>query len=375
MHIYKTSPKYKIFVWAVIALFYLFAISFLVYEVLGGIKNYPAFFVLIFLVMLVPVFLTIAALVQFSAYFAFYDSYFEYHKWRKTIRIEGRNLRYFSYSEGLFTVYFVKDDEQDEKSSFEEIPVSENSAEREFALPEDKEMYKFSIGIAGIKDADKILNWFYENVPCVPSGQEAKDAVSISSKYSTTSQNDVNLILAKARKIATFINWISAIFAVWCAFFPHPYRLCIELNLIVPIALLFVLHFSNGWIRFDKKGNSVYPTACLAGICPMFGLGLRLIDDYIFENSAGRFFVASAIFYAVYMILFLICQKEFSFKEKYSWFALLAYSVFFFGYSMCAVAAINCMFDFSAPVEEIVKDNGEMITVLLHKGLLGIKWY
>ncbi|MBR6912285.1 MAG: hypothetical protein IKN34_00535 [Treponema sp.] len=140
MHIYKTSPKYKIFVWAVIALFYLFAISFLVYEALGGIKNYPAFFVLIFLVMLVPVFLTIAALVQFSAYFAFYDSYFEYHKWRKTIRIEGRNLRYFSYSDGLFKVYFVKDDEQEEKSSFEEIPVSENSAEREFALPEDEAM-------------------------------------------------------------------------------------------------------------------------------------------------------------------------------------------------------------------------------------------
>lgn len=55
--------------------------------------------------------------------------------------------------------------------------------------------------------------------------------------------------------------------------------------------------------------------------------------------------------------------------------SFLAYSVFFFGYSMCAIAAINCVFDFSAPVEEIVKDNGEMITVLLHKGLLGIKWY
>ena len=75
----------------------------------------------------------------------------------------------------------------------------------------------------------------------------------------------------------------------------------------------------------------------------------------------------------IYMILFIICQKEYSFKEKYTYGALLLYSFFFFGYAMGATAAINCLFDFSVPVEEFVKENGQMIEVLIHKGLFGIK--
>lgn len=376
MRVFSIEKKYKLFCWAVISFFYLFAIGFLIYEAGSGIKNYFAYIVLIFLVMLTPAFLTLMAILQFNAYFVFYEKYFEYHKGRKTIRIEGKNLRYFSFNDGLLTIYFVKDGLHDFESAFyKEKLVPENSNERQLALPEDKELYKLMIGMAGINGRDEILSWFYENLPSLPDGQAMKDIVGINTKYNNPNPNDVNLVLAKAKKIATFINLISVIFALWCALFPYPYRLSVVLNLILPIALLAVLHFSDGWIRFDKRGNSIYPTACLAGICPMFGLGWRMLEDYTFENSAGRFFIATAIFYVAYMILFVICQKEYSFKEKYTYGALLLFSFFFFGYAMGAVAAINCLFDFSQPFEEIVKENGEMIKVLMHKGLLGIKWY
>ena len=370
------TKKHKLFVWLIISAFYLLALSFLVYEAVGGIKNYVAYFILIFLVMLVPGFLTFIAIRQFSTYFIFFDNYFEYHKGRKTIRIEGKNLRYFYFRDGLLTIYFVKDGIHDFAASFyKETLVPENSKERQLALPEDKEMYKLLIGMAGIKDSEQILVWFYENLPILPDGQAMKDIVGIMTKYNEPEPKDVNLVLAKAQKIASFINWISVIIAVWCALFPYPYRLSIELNLLLPIVILFVLHYSDGWIHFDKRGNSIYPTVCLAGICPVFGLGCRMLNDYTFEKSAGRFLIASAIFYIIYMILFIICQKEYSFKEKYTYGALLLYSLYFFGYAMAATAAINCLFDFSTPVKETVKESGQIIEVLMHKGLFGIKWY
>lgn len=246
MRTFGISKKHKIFVWSVIAVFYLLALSFLVYEAVGGIKNYVAYFILIFLVMLVPGFLTFIAIRQFSSYFVFYDNYFEYHKGRKTIRIEGKNLRYFYFRDGLLTIYFVKDGIHDFAASFyKETLVPENSKERQLALPEDKEMYKLLIGMAGIKDSEQILVWFYENLPILPDGQAMKDIVGIMTKYNEPEPKDVNLVLAKAQKIATFINWLSVILAVWCALLPYPYRLSIELNLVLPIILLIVLHRSD----------------------------------------------------------------------------------------------------------------------------------
>ena len=184
MRTFGISKKHKIFVWSVIAVFYLLALSFLVYEAVGGIKNYVAYFILIFLVMLVPGFLTFIAIRQFSSYFVFYDNYFEYHKGRKTIRIEGKNLRYFYFRDGLLTIYFVKDGIHDFAASFyKETLVPENSKERQLALPEDKEMYKLLIGMAGIKDSEQILVWFYENLPILPDGQAMKDIVGIMTKY------------------------------------------------------------------------------------------------------------------------------------------------------------------------------------------------
>ena len=376
MRKFGITRKHKIIVWSIISIFYIFAISFLVYLAVRGIKNFTAYFILVLLVMMVPAFLTFLAIRQFSSYFVFYDNYFEYHKGRKTIRIEGKNLRYFYFNTGLLTIYIVKDGIHDFATSFyKETLVPENSKERQLALPEDKEMYKLLIGMGGIEDSDQILSWFYENLPILPDGQALKDVVHISTKYNAPDPKDVNLILAKAQKVATILNWISVIFAVWCALFPYPYRLSIELNLLLPIVLLFILHFSDGWIHFDKRGNSIYPTACLAGICPVFGLGWRMINDYTFEKTAGRFFIASALFFIIYMVLFIICQKEYSFKEKYTYGALLLYSFFFFGYAMGAIAAINCLFDFSVPIKEFVKENGQIIEVLIHKGLFGIHWY
>ncbi|MBQ9239223.1 MAG: hypothetical protein IJ191_07925 [Treponema sp.] len=373
------KKKYAVIAYAGTAIFYAVAIGFLIHEALGDVKNWAAFFALVPIVLTTPVLLTIFSAVNVSSYFVFYDDLFEYHKLGKSVSIQARNLRYFYFRDGMLTVFFVKDSLHDVAATFsnfsKESLVPENAKERALALPADKELFKTTFPALGlIQGAEEILSWFYEHIPIYPDGQALIDSIGIYTKYDNPNPDEVNVILVKAELYARRINWFSAIIAVWVALYPKPYFLSVALNLLCPVALLFVLHFSNGWIHFDKKGNSIYPCVCLALIAPTFGLGWRMLQDFTII-SAGRFLKCSAVFYAMYLILFIAVQKEYSFGEKYTYGALAVYSFFFFAYALAAVCAINCAFDFSQATEELIEKNNETISVLVHRGLLGIGWY
>ena len=376
MRIFKMKKSYLITFSVITGIFYLLAIGGLIYFALDGIRNIFAYLALIPLFMITPVFFTFLIRANYLSYFVFYDDYFEYHRIKDTFRINGKNLRYFFYREGMLTIFFVREGIHDFAASFKRVSeVPENSEERRLALPEDEHLYKIVIPALGmIKDSNLILEWFTENIPVCPDGQALNDVMEIMKKSKDSELKEEGVLLKKATLYASIINRVAFALAVWCAFFPHPYRICIELTFGFPIILLLILHFSDGWIRFDKRGNSIFPTVCLALIFPMFGLGWRMLQDYTII-SAGSFVKAALVFTAIYFVLFLICQKEFSFKDKYTYPVLFVYLFYFFGYALSAVAVINCVFDFSEPVKEIIEENKEMIPVMMHNGLLGIKWY
>ncbi len=376
MRIFRMKKTYLITFSVITGIFYLLAVGGLIYFALDGIRNIFAYLALIPLFMITPVFFTLLIYANYHSYFVFYDDYFEYHRGKNTIRINAKNLRYFFFREGMLTIFFVKDGISDFAASFRRMSeVPENSEERRLALPEDDQLYKFVVPAMGmIQDSNLIINWFTENIPVCPDGQALKDAIGILKKSKDPELKEEGMLLKKANLYASIINRVAFGLAVWCALFPHPYRLSVELTFIFPIILLPILHFSNGWIRFDKRGNSIYPTVCFALIFPMFGLGWRMLQEYTFI-SAGSFVKAALVFTAIYFVLFLICQKEFSFKDKYTYPVLFMYLFYIFGYALSAVAVINCLFDFSEPVKEIIEKNNEQFSVMMHNGLLGIKWY
>ena len=376
MRIFKMKKSYLITLSVITGILYLLAIGGLIYFVLDGIRNIFAYLALIPLFMITPVFLTFLIRANYRSYFVFYDDYFEYHRGKNTIRINGKNLRYFFFREGMLTIFFVKEGIHDFAASFRRMSeVPENSEERRVALPEDEKLFKLVIPALGmIKDSKLILDWFTENIPVCPDGQAFNDVMEIMRKSKDPELKEEGALLRKANLYASITNRIAFALAVWCAFFPRPYRICIDLTFVFPIILLVILHISDGWIRFDKRGNSIYPTVCFALIFPMFGLGWRMAQDYT-VISAGSFVKAALVFTAIYFALFLICQKEFSFKDKYTYPTLFVYLFFIFGYALSAVGVINCVFDFSEPVKEIIEKNNEQISVMMHNGLLGIKWY
>ncbi len=109
-------------------------------------------------------------------------------------------------------------------------------------------------------------------------------------------------------------------------------------------------------------------------IGPAFGLGWKMLSLYNVADGK-KLLLFSVLFFAAYLVLFIALQKEYSFKDAYTYGALALYSVFFFMYAFAGTAAVNCAFDYSAPTETVIIKNKKPVPVQMHDGLLGIKWY
>lgn len=376
MKIYRRKKSGTIVLWLLVAALYAAAIFTLADLARDGIKNYTAFFILIPLFLFVPLVLTFF-LVGFSrTYFVFEKDFFEYHTWRDSIVIPAKNLRFFTFDSGILTVYFVRENPVSvSKFIHAEKTVRKKSVETHLAVKTDGELFKLAVPSIGLYEhGERILAWFYENLPAYVDGQMYKDLDEIEKKYTGIEPDAVKTLLTKARRLSKIFNLIGIVLGLSIVFFREPYHLMVSLCLLYPIFFLFILHYSDGWIRFDRRGNSIYPTACLAVIGPAIGLGYRMLALYNFADWK-RLLLFSALFYVAYLALFIALQKEYSFKDAYTYGALAAFSVFFFMYAFAGTAAINCAFDYSAPTATVIIKNKEPVPVQMHNGLLGIKWY
>ena len=376
MKIYKRKKGCTVILWLLIAALYAGAIFTLADLARDGIKNYTAFFILIPLFLSVPLGLTFF-LVDFSrTYFIFEKDFFEYHTWRDSIIIPAKNLHFFTFDSGILTVYFVRENPVSvSKFIHDEKAVRENPAEMRLAVKTDGELFKLAVPSIGLYEhGERILAWFYENLPAYVSGQMYKDLDEIEKKYTGIEPDAIKTLLTKAEKLSKILNLIGIVLGLSIAFFRVPYRFTVSLCVLYPIFFLFILYYSDGWIRFDKRGNSIYPTACLAVIGPAFGLGWKMLSLYDVADGK-KLLLFSVLFFAAYLVLFIALQKEYSFKDAYTYGALALYSVFFFMYAFAGTAAVNCAFDYSAPTETVIIKNKEPVPVQMHDGLLGIKWY
>lgn len=356
-------------------LFYAAALYVLVYSAVQGVKSYAAYCALVPLLLCIPLLLTVIIIVAARSYFIFGSDYFEYHTAGKSILITARNLRYFTFSGGILTVYFIKETLESVSSRIVgEKRIQENTEEKALTIQNNGVLFK--IGIPAIRlyeHGDQILAWFYKNLPLYVDGQALEDLRAIEKLYKDIDYAQVQNALIKAERIAKTLNLIGILLGISVNAFQTAYRLTVFLCAAYPIAMLFLLHFLNGWVRFDKKGNSIYPSIAISLIACTFGLAWRMLAVYSIIDVKKLFFIA-AVFYSAYFILFLVMQREYSFKDRYAYAAALVYSVYFFAYALSAVTAVNCAFDTSSPVATVIVETRQEKTVYTYRGLLGIPW-
>ena len=304
-------------------------------------------------------------------YFVFYDDRFEFHYYGRTTLVFARNIRFFSFSEGVLSVYFVRDGLENVRSFLQnEKPVPENSQERSVALKGDGELFRLTVPRIGwYKGHAEILRWFATYRPQILDGQALQDAFEIEEKFGEKNLKYTAKILEKAGKIASALNWAGVGIGILVAFSPYFYGSLVLIAVAFPIVIAMILHFSNGWIRFDKRGNSIYPTVCLSIIASSMGLAWRMLNVYSVLDMR-RFMLTSLATLVLHLVIFMLCQKDFSFSEGYTYVALLFYLPFFFMYALAATCALNCIFDFSTAVEQTT--NGT--TILVHRGFFCVPW-
>lgn len=375
MKVIKRKKSSLIIPAVIAAAFYAAALYVLLYSVVQGVRSYAAYCVLVPALLCIPMLLTVIIIAAARSYFVFGSDYFEYHTAGKSILITARNLRYFTFSGGLLTVYFIK--ETLESVSFRiagEKRIQENTEEKGLTVQNNGVLFKIGIPAIGLYEhGDQILAWFYKNLPLYADGQALEDLRAIENRYKDIDYAQVQKSLVKAERIAKTLNLIGILLGISVNVFHTAYRLTVFLCAAYPVVMLFLLHFSNGWIRFDKKGNSIYPSIALSLIACTFGLAWRMLAVYSIIDVKKLFFIA-AVFYSAYFILFLVMQKEYSFKNRYAYAAALVYSVYFLAYALSAVTAVNCAFDPSSPVATVITENRQEKTVYTYRGLLGILW-
>jgi len=280
-------------------LFYAAALYVLVYSAVQGVKSYATYCALVPLLLCIPLLLTVITIAAARSYFIFGSDYFEYHTAGKSILITARNLRYFTFSGGILTVYFIKETLESVSSRIVgEKRIQENTEEKALTIQNNGVLFK--IGIPAIRlyeHGDQILAWFYKNLPLYVDGQALEDLRAIEKLYKDIDYAQVQNALIKAERIAKTLNLIGILLGISVNAFQTAYRLTVFLCAAYPIAMLFLLHFLNGWVRFDKKGNSIYPSIAISLIACTFGLAWRMLAVYSIIDVKKLFFIA-AVFYS-----------------------------------------------------------------------------
>ena len=366
MRTFKCKKAYKITMILFTVAAFVFAITTAITTFIAlhkdGIQNAALAAAFGVFMLLVPAVLVWFCVISFHTKLVFFPDRFVYHTLKNEITIKAKNVRSFFYRHGVLTIFFVRDT-LDSFAEKKQTDALAESAETAIAPKKDEMLYKIQIGGMGaIQGAEEIVQWFSEHIEIRVDGQALSDLIEIAVKYDFPNPNRVGAVLEKARHIAASLNIAGSIIALWVWVFPVPYRFCVFLALAVPLIVPLLLRFSNGFIRFDIKGNSIYPCICLASTACALGLSWRMLNDISIANIR-RFFLYGAIFFVLYMAFFLICQKEFSVRRLGDWGSLFLYSVYLFAYSLAAVCAINCVFDVSAPADGV------------YRGVLFLPWY
>ena len=257
--------------------------------------------------------------------------------------------------------------------------------------------------------------WLEENLVNLDEKEiEAEEQQILIDEDLGVSKDERLMKLEKARKACRIVNGVATILALWTIIKPEPYDLVVSLAMLYPLAVLIVLYLFKGFIRLDEKQKTAYPNLSTALVLPALGLALRAFLDFDLLSYNAMWIPIIAVT-AVLSFVFITSMKKFLQNEG-SRMSKIFYIIGFMAvYSYGAVVLLNCIYDNSTttvytsevldkhtsggkrtsyyltlrswgPVHENedsdvdsqfynVVEKGDIVSVYLNKGRLGIPWY
>jgi hypothetical protein len=257
--------------------------------------------------------------------------------------------------------------------------------------------------------------WLKENLVNLDEKEiEAEEQQILIDEELGGSKDERLLKLEKARKVCRIVNGGATILMLWVMIKPEPYELVISIAILYPLLVLVVLYLFKGFIRLDEKQKTAYPNLSSALVLPALGLALRALLDFNLL-SYKPIWIPIIIVTGILSFVFITVMKRFLEKEENRMSKVFYIIGFMAVYSYGAVVLSNCLYDNSTtivytsevldkhtsgskhtsyyltlrswgPVNEnedtdvgsrfyIAVEKGDIVSVYLKKGRLGIPWY
>lgn len=320
-------------------------------------------FMMIFPEILIGVLLIISN----TVYFIFDEDYFEYHEYGKNKRVEPKDVRYYSFHDNTFKIYYA--------TYYQDQAYDEDGEPIEGELSEYEKINIITVNnFFELEQWKKIIEWFDENVECIFDEQEYNDVVEINERFSYLEDNMKNEAYLKAHRYVKWVNIIGVLLGIWLFFDSSHHPLPLLIAVAYPLICLYILFCSRGMIKIDADSKSIYPKLSLALIASIAGFGVRT------AFSIRVFEFKSLLIYAAIITVFVMCfvifyQLKYFPKNKDTFGIIYLMFVFLSFYSVGTVLTVNMIFDKSSGVEQTTKIEKKNFNVKVYSGALGIKWY
>jgi hypothetical protein len=154
--------------------------------------------------------------------------------------------------------------------------------------------------------------------------------------------------LAEARRIARYLNIVGGVVAGWLWFYPHPYDIAGLVAIAVPLLSLGAVYLYRGFIRFDQRNNSAYPSMFFGFMLPGMGLLIRAVLDFEIMEY-GQLWMVVVLVTVVIAAVLMLGTRELKFKKRVEYFTAVAVAGIVLAYVFGAYVFANCVFDASAP--------------------------
>ncbi len=169
-------------------------------------------------------------------------------------------------------------------------------------VPRDPSAAKIEIGLT-IKTDSFFLDW----LSAAPNLDETELEQSRSELESNlelgVTREQRSERIATARSVATWLNWIAWIAAVWGWFYPRPYWLVILVLSGLPIVAALIGLRSRGLYQFEGRRNDLRPSLASPVILPGAALAIRALSDLHFLHWQYLIPLAMIVCFAITAII------------------------------------------------------------------------
>lgn len=366
---YGLKKKINVIVSVVIAVFFI-ASAIGVFFFLKGSKvphSIVLDVIVCFMMFFPEILIGVLLIISNTVYFIFDKDYFEYHAYGKCTRVEPKDVRFYSFHDNTFKIYYA--------TYYQNQAYDDDGEPIEGEFEECEQINIISVNnFFELEQWQTIIEWFDENVECVYDEQEFNDLVEINETFSYMKDGTISEAYHKTHRYVKWVNIIGAILAVWLLIDSSHHPLPLLITIAYPWICLYILFCSRGMIKIDADSKSIYPILSPALIASVAGIAIRtVLSIRVFEFKS--LLIYTAVITAVFMIFLIIYQLKFFTKQKGIVSTLFSMFLFMLFYSAGSVLTVNMIFDRSTGVEQTVKIEKKEFHVNVYSGALGIKWY